>query len=551
MFLVFGFSSLFGAASAPIKGYKSGLALSSQPIANEVAKSVLDNGGNAIDAAVALGYALAVVHPVAGNLGGGGFAIIHTKDGVDVALDFRETAPLKASRDMYLDKKKNVIPDLSTISYLAAGVPGTVKGLNAMLEKYGTMSLSQILEPIIKLAEEGFILDDKQESSMSEARDKFLKFASSRKYFLKPDGSTYKSGDRFVQKDLAEVLKLISKNGSDGFYSGRVADLIEKDMRRNGGIITKKDLKNYQVKWRTPIRGTYRGYEIVSMPPPSSGGTHIIEILNVMENTSIYQLGFSSSKTIHIMAEAMRQAYADRSKFMGDPDFVKIPLQELTSKQYAKKIFDHIPKDRAIPSTQVRPGLDQIHEGENTTHYSVVYRWGNAVSVTYTINASYGSGAAIMGAGFLLNNEMDDFSIKPNTPNLYGLIGGEANSIQPNKRPLSSMSPTIVLKDGKLFMVVGSPGGSRIITTVLQVISNVIDHKMNIAQAVETPRFHMQWLPDEIRIEPFGMVNDVRENLERMGYRIHELPVMGDVNAILVDQETGLVTGSMDSRKEF
>lgn len=542
----------FGAANPPIQDRTgTGLVLSSHELANKIGKEVLDKGGNAIDAAVAVGYALAVVHPAAGNIGGGGFAVIHLANGENTTLDFREMAPLKASRDMYLDSKGEVIKDASTIGYLAAGVPGTVKGMSAMLDRYGTMKLKDLMAPAIKLAEKGYLINDRQEQTMLEAKDMFKEFPSSSKYFLKKDGNTYKSGDLFVQKDLAKTLKLIAKEGPDAFYKGKIADLIATDMAKNKGIITKEDLAQYQAIWRKPVEGTYRGYDIISMSPPSSGGAHIIEILNIMENANIENLGFASSKTLHIMAEAMRQAYADRSEYMGDPDFVKIPLDKLTSKEYAKEIYAKIPKDKALPSSKVKPGLGKIHEGHNTTHYSVLDSKGNAVSITYTINASYGSGAAVEGAGFLLNDEMDDFSIKPGVPNLYGLVGGEANAIEPKKRPLSSMSPTIILKDGKVFMVVGSPGGSRIITTVLQVISNVIDHKMDISTAVESPRFHMQWLPDEIRTEPFGIIKDVQNNLEKMGYKITKEPYMGDVNAIMVDPKTGKIIGSMDTRKEF
>ncbi|HDZ4933052.1 TPA: gamma-glutamyltransferase [Campylobacter jejuni] len=542
----------FGAANPPIQDRTgTGLVLSTYELANKIGKEVLDKGGNAIDAAVAVGYALAVVHPAAGNIGGGGFAVIHLANGENTTLDFREMAPLKASRDMYLDSKGEVIKDASTIGYLAAGVPGTVKGMSAMLDRYGTMKLKDLIAPAIKLAEKGFLISDRQEQTMLEAKDMFKKFPSSSKYFLKEDGSTYKSGDLFIQKDLAKTLKLIAKEGPDAFYKGKIADLIASDMVKNKGIITKEDLAQYQVIWRKPVKGTYRNYDIISMAPPSSGGAIIIQILNIMENANIENLGFASSKTLHIMAEAMRQAYADRSEYMGDPDFVKIPLDKLTSKEYAKEIYAKIPKDKALPSSKVKPGLGQIHEGHNTTHYSVLDGKGNAVSITYTINASYGSGAAVEGAGFLLNDEMDDFSIKPGVPNLYGVVGGDANAIEPKKRPLSSMSPTIILKDGKVFMVVGSPGGSRIITTVLQVISNVIDHKMDISTAVEAPRFHMQWLPDEIRIEPFGIIKDVQNNLEKMGYKITEKPYMGDVNAIMIDPKTGKIVGSMDTREEF
>ncbi|WP_411709977.1 gamma-glutamyltransferase [Helicobacter salomonis] len=542
-------SSALAASLPPIKG--KALALSSHPLADKIAQRVLDEGGNAIDAAVAMGYALAVVHPAAGNLGGGGFAVIHLANGENITLDFREKAPLKATRNMYLDKEGNVIPKLSTDGYLAAGVPGTVAGMDAMLKKYGTRKLATLIQPAIDLAQKGFRLTQRQGETMLDAKPRFAKYASSRKYFLKKGSVAYSAGDLLVQKDLAKTLTLIKNEGAKAFYKGAIADLIATDMKKNGGIITKEDLAQYKVVWRKPIEGSYRGYKIISMAPPSSGGTHIIQILNTMENADISALGFGSSQTIHVMAEAMRQAYADRSVFMGDPDFTTVPTEKLTSKAYAKKIYEDILPNKATDSAKVQPGLGQIHEGKNTTHYSVADKWGNAVSITYTVNDYYGSAAAINGAGFLLNNEMDDFSIKPGVPNLYGLIGGDANAIEPGKRPLSSMSPTIVLKHNKVFMVVGSPGGARIITTVLQVISNVIDHGMNISQAVSAPRFHMQWLPDEIRTEPFGMVKDVQENLEKMGYKIVVKPVMGDVNAIVVDQKSRVMYGAQDPRKEF
>ena len=540
-------TNIYAASYPPVKNTKDGLAISSNVLANEIGQKVLEEGGNAIDAAVAVGYALAVVHPAAGNIGGGGFAVIHLANGENITLDFREKAPLKATRDMYLDESKEVIQDSSVIGYLAAGVPGTVAGMSEMLDKYGTKKLSDLIEPAIKLAQNGFKITDRQAETMLEVKDEFAKFASSKKYFLKSDGSTYKGGEILIQKDLANTLKLIQKEGPKAFYEGAIADLIVKDMEKNGGIITKEDLKNYKPVWRKPVVGNYRGYDIISMAPPSSGGIHIIEILNIMENANIGDMGFGSINTISLMTEAMRQAYADRSEYLGDPDFVKVPVEKLIDKDYAKSIFKKINLNRATPSKNVKPGLGK--ESNNTTHYSVADKWGNAVSVTYTINASYGSAAAVDGAGFLLNNEMDDFSIKPGVPNIYGLVGGDANAIEPNKRPLSSMSPTIILKDGKLFMVVGSPGGARIITTVLQVISNVIDHKMNISEAVSAPRFHMQWLPDEIRIEKFGMTKDTIKALENKGYKIVELPDMGDVNAILIDN--GIFYGTMDPRKEF
>lgn len=552
LFLLCAFVSTqsFGASYPPITDLKgNGLAVSTHELADAIGQRVLDSGGNAIDAAVAVGYALSVVHPAAGNIGGGGFALIHLANGQNIALDFREVAPKKATRDMYLDKNGEVVEDLSVVGYLAAGVPGTVKGMSAMLDKYGTKKLAELIAPAIELADKGFAITERQAQTMLEARSNLAKFASSKKYFLKPDGTPYKQGEKLVQKDLAKTLRLIADKGADAFYKGEIAAMIEADMKKNGGIITKDDLASYEVAWRKPVEGTYRGYKILSMSPPSSGGTHIIQILNTIENTNIAQYGYQSSQAIHIIAEAMRQAYADRSEYMGDPAFVKIPLDKLLSKEYAKEIYAKITPN-ATPSSQVKPGLGPIHEGNNTTHYSVADKWGNAVSVTYTINGSFGAYAAVDGAGFLLNNEMDDFSIKPGVPNQYGLVGGDANAIAPGKRPLSSMSPTIVLdKSGKLYMVVGSPGGARIITTVLQVIINVIDYKMDIARAVESSRFHLQWLPDELRLEAFGLGQDTKDSLTKMGYKLVELPDMGDVNAILID--SGKMQGTHDPRTEF
>ena len=539
------------AASFQPEKSSSGMVLSVQKIADDIGMKVLKDGGNAIDAAVAVGYALAVLHPAAGNLGGGGFAVIHTAKGENVALDFREIAPGKATRDMYLDQNGEVIPDASIVGYRAAGVPGTVAGLSAMLDRYGTKKLADLIQPAINYAENGFVVSARYAKIFADYAPRLAKFASSRKYFLKPDGSPFKEGDILVQKDLAHTLRLIAAKGPDAFYKGEIADMIAKDMAANGGLITKDDLARYKPVWREPVHGTYRGYDIYSMSPPSSGGTHIIQMLNVMEGYNLKEMGHNSSAAIHVLAEAMRYAYADRSLFMGDPDFVKVPVEGLTSKEYAAEIRSKILPDKAVPSSAVKPGNPEMHEGSNTTHYSIVDKWGNAVAVTYTVNDWLGSGAAVNGAGFLLNNEMDDFSIKPGVPNLYGLIGGDANAIAPYKRPLSSMSPTIVLKDGKLFMVVGSPGGSRIITTVLQVISNVIDYDMNISEAVDAPRVHMQWVPDELRIEPHGLAQDVINNLAAMGYKVVVRPPMGEVNAILVDQKTGLLTGAHDPRADW
>ncbi len=536
------------AASFPPQKSRVGMVLSSHPIANEVGMRVLEEGGNAVDAAVAVGYTLAVVLPAAGNLGGGGFAVIHMAEGDTVALDFREVAPGKATRDMYLDDKGNVVPNASTEGFLAAGVPGTVAGMSAMLERYGTRSLAQLIVPAIDYAESGYVVGPGQAESFAANAKRFRSYTSARKYFLKPDGTPYKEGEIFAQKDLAKTLRLIAADGAAAFYEGPIADMISNDMAAKGGLITKSDLAKYTPVWRNPVRGTYRGYEVVSMCPPSSGGIHIVQILNILEGYDLQSMGFGSSSAVHVMAEAMRYAYADRSEFLGDPDFVKVPTAGLTSKNYAAEIRSKISLERATPSSEVKPGTPWQHEGTNTTHYSIVDKYGNAVAVTYTINGSYGCGEAIEGAGFLMNNEMDDFSIKPGVPNLYGLVGGDANAVEPYKRPLSSMSPTMVFSDGRLFMVLGSPGGARIITTVLQVILNAIDHKMDIREAVDAPRIHMQWVPDEIRIENRGLSKDVESKLKAMGHNVVVRAPMGDVNAILVDPATGILYGAGDSR---
>lgn len=538
------------AAAYPPLRNANGMVLSTSDLADAVGQKVLDEGGNAIDAAVAVGYALAVTHPSAGNIGGGGFAIIHLADGTDVALDFREKAPLTATRDMYLDSEGNVIPNASMIGHKAAGVPGSVAGMSAMLEKYGTKSLAELLKPSIDLAEKGFVISHHEAGTMKAAKDLFSIFDASKKYFLKADGNTYGEGELFKQKDLGKTLRAIAKGGPDAFYKGEIATIIADDMAKNGGLITKEDLAQYNPVWREPVKGNYRGYSIASMCPPSSGGTHIVQILNIMENADVKAMGPGSSAKIHLMAEAMRYAYADRSQYLGDPDFVPVPVDKLTDKAYAAKIYNKIEANKATPSVLVKPGLE-LPEGSNTTHYSVADKLGNAVSVTYTINSLYGSGAAVEGAGFLLNNEMDDFAAKAGVPNQFGLVGSDANCIEPQKRPLSSMSPTIVSKDGELFMLVGSPGGSRIITTVLQVISNVIDHGMNISEAVSYPRVHMQWLPDELRVEKFGLTPDTEAALSDMGYNIKVKAYMGDVNAIMFDHAHGMFLGVHDPRSKI
>ena len=558
--ILFGITHINAASYVPIKDREgSGLAMTSSPYANAIGKAVLDSGGNAIDAAVAVSYALAVTHPAAGNIGGGGFALIHLANGEDIALDFREVAPKAASRDMFLDSRGEVIPNAAVTGYLSVGVPGSVKGMSAMLDKYGTKTLSELLEPAVMLAEKGFMVTQRQQETMQEVQSDFAKFEASSKYFLKENGEVYKDGDILIQKDLAKTLRILQKEGESAFYQGEIAKAMISDIQKGGGILTLQDLRDYEVKWRKPLHGSYRGYDIITMPPPSSGGAHILEILNIIENADMAKLGFASSKSIHLLTEAMRQAQADRSSFMGDPDFIDLPLDTLLSKEYAREVYRSIKTNRATPSDRIIPGLGKIkqknnpnlHEGSNTTHFSVVDKWGNAVSVTYTLNRRYGSGAAVSGYGFLLNDQMENFSIKVGYPNRHGMIEGTNNAIAPNKRPLSTMSPTMILKDGKLYVVLGSPGSGKIISVVAQVIVNLIDYKMDLVTAVESPRFHMQWQPDTLDIEKFSVNKDTQEILKRMGYKVVETDTMGDVNAILIDPKTGIIYGTLDPRRKI
>jgi gamma-glutamyltranspeptidase/glutathione hydrolase len=527
-----------------------GMVVTGEEIAAQVGVKILQKGGNAVDAAVTIGFIKAVTYPQAGNIGGGGFMLIYSaKTGEVIAIDYREKAPAKATRDMFLDEKGNVNSKLSRFSYLSAGVPGTVAGMAMALEKYGTISLAEALAPAIAIAEEGFIITPAFSDYIKKKAKRLKKHPTTAAIFFKPDGSFYKAGDRFVQNDLANTLKAIAKKGIKAFYEGEIADLIVKDMEAHGGLITKEDLANYQPGLRKPIHGTYRGYDIYSMSPPSSGGVHIVQILNLLENDDIGLLGHNTAATIHLMAEAMKRAYADRSKYLGDTDFVTVPLTGLTSKAYAATLNKQINRQKASVSQDILPGKPTHYESNETTHYSVVDKEGNAVSNTYTINFGFGSGIVVNGAGFLLNNEMDDFSAKPGVPNAYGLIGGTANAIEPHKRMLSSMSPTIVLKDSKPFIVTGSPGGSRIITTTLQVIMNVIDHKMNIQEAVNAVRIHHQWLPDEIRVEE-GLSLDTIKLLTEMGHKVVIKKAMGAAASILIDQDKHKLHGANDPRRQ-
>ena len=517
----------------PVYG-KNGMVASEQGLATQVGLDILKQGGNAIDAAVAVGFALAVVLPNAGNIGGGGFMVLHDdKTGKDVAIDFREIAPAKASRDMYLDNQGNVIDGKSLFTHDASGVPGTVAGMEYALKKWGTMPLSKVLEPAIKLADKGFIVSDVLAQTLKEEKSTLGKWSSSKAIFFK-NGEPLKSGDLLVQKDLAKSLRLIAKQGAKAFYQGEIATKIAKEMQSHGGTMTLEDLKAYKVVERQPIIGDYRGYKVVTMPPPSSGGVHLIEILNMLEHYPIKEDGVNSAKNIHHMAESMKLAYADRSEYLGDPDFVKIPVTGLTSKAYANERVKTIDDNKARLSSTIKPGKPQPYESDQTTHFSVMDKAGNAVAVTYTLNLNFGSGIVAAGTGILLNNEMDDFSVKPGVPNAFGLVGGTANAIEAKKRPLSSMTPTIVMKNNKPWLVTGSPGGARIITTVLQSVVNTIDHEMNPAEAIITPRVHHQWLPDELRVEE-GISPDTIKLLQDKGHKVVTKAPMGRIQIIQAD----------------
>ncbi|EAN1664904.1 TPA: gamma-glutamyltransferase [Salmonella enterica] len=523
-----------------------GMVASVDVMATQVGVDILKQGGNAVDAAVAVGYALAVTHPQAGNLGGGGFMLLRTKDGATTAIDFREMAPAGATRDMFLDEQGNPDSKKSLTSPLASGTPGTVAGLSLALEKYGSLPLNSVVRPAIKLAQEGFIVNDALADDLKTYGSEVLPHHENSKAIFWKDGEPLKKGDKLVQKDLANSLTMIAENGPDAFYKGDIARQIAQQMQQNGGLITTDDLAAYQAVERTPVSGEYRGYQIFSMPPPSSGGIHIVQILNILENFDMNKYGFGSADAIQIMAEAEKYAYADRSEYLGDPDFVNVPWQALTSKTYAKSIAGQIDINKAKPSSEIRPGKLAPYESDQTTHFSVVDKDGNAVAVTYTLNTTFGTGIVAGNTGILLNNQMDDFSAKPGVPNVYGLVGGEANAIGPKKRPLSSMSPTIVVKDGKTWLVTGSPGGSRIITTVLQMVVNTIDFGMNVAEATNAPRFHHQWLPDELRVEK-GFSPDTLKLLEQKGQKVALKEAMGSTQSIMVGPD-GELYGASDPR---
>ncbi|AHC35501.1 gamma-glutamyltransferase [Pseudomonas fluorescens] len=529
--LVLTVSGVHAASQAPVAG-ENGMVVTAQHLATHVGVDVLKAGGNAVDAAVAVGYALAVVYPAAGNLGGGGFMTVQLADGRKTFLDFREKAPLAATADMYLDKDGNVVDGLSAKGHLAVGVPGTVSGMELALSKYGTLKRAQVIAPAIKLAENGFELEQGDIDLLHTATGEFEKDKDLRAIFLH-NGQPMQVGQKLVQKDLAKTLKEISAKGSDGFYKGWVAKALVDSSQAGKGIITQADLDKYKTRELAPIECDYRGYHVVSAPPPSSGGVVICQIMNILEGYPMADLGYHSAQGLHYQIEAMRHAYVDRNSYLGDPDFVKNPIEHLLDKNYATKLRDAIEPNKAGDSQAIKPGVSP-HEGNNTTHYSIVDKWGNAVSVTYTLNDWFGAGVMASKTGVILNDEMDDFTVKVGVPNMYGLVQGEANAIAPGKAPLSSMSPTIVTKDGKAVMVVGTPGGSRIITATLLTILNVIDYKMNIQEAVDAPRFHQQWMPDTTNLETFAVSPDTQKILESWGHKFAGPQDANHLAAILV-----------------
>ena len=532
---------------------RHGMVASTNEVASRVGVDILKRGGNAVDAAIAVAFALAVTHPAAGNLGGGGFMMIRLKNGTTTTIDYREMAPAAAHRDVYMDKNGNLIEGEggSLVGYRAAGVPGTVRGMELALKKYGSGKLSwaQLIEPARRLAGAGFTVTYSLARSLENSHEYLSKYPETNRIYLK-NGVFYKEGELFRQPELAATFARLQRFGPNDFYQGETARLIVADMKRHNGLMTMDDLRGYVAKERTPLRGNYRVYEIISMPPPSSGGAVLIQMLNILEGFDFQKLEANSSNRYHLMAEAMRRAFADRAEYMGDSDFVKVPVAGLIDKAYAATLRATINPERASTSAEVRAGRPAGYESEETTHFTVVDAEGNAVSNTYTLNNSYGSAAVAKGTGMLLNDEMDDFAAKPGTPNLYGLIQGERNAVAPRKRPLSAMTPTIVLrKDGSLWFTVGSPGGPTIINTVLCIITDVIDYEMNIQQAIDAPRIHHQWLPDELVGEPFGLSGDTQRALTARGHTLAKLRYLGDAEGIMIEERTGMRLGATDPRR--
>ncbi|MFD2245940.1 gamma-glutamyltransferase [Pontibacter ruber] len=521
------------------------MVVSAYPDASRIGLEILRKGGNAYDATVATQFALAVCFPAAGNIGGGGFVVYRHNTGEIGSLDFREMAPGAAHKDMYLDEAGNPIDDLSKLGHLAAGVPGAVDGMVKLHQKMGSLPWRDVVQPAIDLAKRGVIFTAKEAAGLNNNKEDFVKYNKHLPYLVKQ--TEWKAGDTLFHPDLARTLERIRDKGRDGFYAGETADLIVQEMQAGGGIITKQDLKNYTSVWRTPVVGTYKDYKIISMGPPSSGGVALLQLLNMVAPYDLKKYGWQQPNTIQVMTEAERRVYADRATYLGDPDFVKVPVKELLQPDYLKARMSDVSLEHATPSSAVKAGEFAFHESEQTTHFSIVDQAGNAVSVTTTINGSYGSKVVVQDAGFLLNNEMDDFSVKPGVPNMYGLVGGAANAIGPGKRMLSAMTPTIVEKDNKLYMVVGTPGGSTIITQVFQAILNVIEHDMTMQEAVAAPRFHHQWLPDEIQHEPNAISQEVRAILTGKGYKLKERGRFGRIDAILVRPD-GTMEGGADPR---
>jgi len=538
----------------PVEGHE-GMVVSGHALASEIGIEILRGGGNAVDAAVAVGFALAVVYPRAGNLGGGGFMVLRMADGRSRVIDYREAAPAAAGRNVYLDEEGRVIPGASTLGYRAVGIPGTVAGLVHVLKRFGTMDLADVIEPARQLAAEGFMVTQPFKTSLRKYAGALADDPESKRIFLN-EGKFWKTGDLFVQEDLAKTLERIQLKGREDFYLGETADMIVEAMEQNNGLITAEDLSDYRPVERDVLRGTYRGLEIMTMPPPSSGGIALLQMLHMLEPHDLGASGYQGSDTLHLMTEVMRRAFRDRAEYPGDPAYVDVPVGALLAKDYVLGLMQDFDPEKAGRSEGMVPGDPWSHESPETTHFSIVDRNGNAVSNTYTLNRAYGSKVTVPGTGILLNNEMDDFTSKPGVPNSYGLIQGEANAVVGGKRPLSSMTPTLVLRDGRIFMVIGSPGGPKIITVVLQVILNVADHGMNIQQAIEAPRVHHQWMPDALRYEPYAISPDTLEILESRGHTLvpfvedppRDYRYWGDAAGILVNPENGLLFGASDPR---